>query len=239
MRFKSVYATSYNRSGLAAVEVSVTANEVAIIGGPKGGYHYLWKISFHAPSEHAFDDFRASAAAQFWFRDAKGLNTYVMGLLFTDNTNVPNTWIDAVLTAMRTNSSKIDLNPASILPTDLTYYFYSGSETAPPCTEGWTWMILRNPAAATMAQIAALRNWQGGPERIRPIQALNGRNVTLEYSHIVVEEDPNTFVALISVLALISLVGGVIAIIVNSQATEILEIKANDRKAYLASQRQY
>jgi len=240
LRFKSVFATAFNRTGLPShVEVSVPSNDACMFGGPKGGYHYLWKLSFHSPSEHAFDDFRASASAQFWFRDAKGNPTYTLGMMFTDNTNVPNPWIDSVLAAMRTNSSKIDLNPTSVLPTDLSYYFYSGSDTVPPCQEVWTWMILRAPAQLTLDQVAAIRSWQGGADHIRPIQPLNGRNVTLEYSHIVVEEDPNTFVAIVTVLALISLVGGVIAIIVNRQATEILNQREEERRAYLATQRQH
>jgi carbonic anhydrase len=237
LRFKSVYAKSYNRSALAEVDIATPSSEPYLFGGPNGGFHYLWKISFHSPSEHAFDNFRASAAAQFWFRDSKNTPTYVLDLMFIDNTDEPNVWLEAVLTSMRSNSSKIDLNPQNAFPTDLTYYFYSGSDTVPPCEEGWTWLILRNPMPVTLAQVTAIRDWQG-PNRIRPLQALNGRNITLEYSHILVEEDPNTFLAIISVFALVCLVGCVIAIVVNRQASEAIEQRNAERKAYLASQRE-
>jgi carbonic anhydrase len=237
LRFKTVFAKSYNRSGLAQVEVATPANDAYLIGGPRGGFHYLQKISFHAPSEHAFDGFRASAAAQFWFQDNKGVATYVLDLMFIDNSETPNAWIDRVLTAMKTNSTTIDLNPQSAFPTDLTYYFYEGSDTVPPCQQGWTWLILRHPMPATLAQVAAIREWQG-IDHIRPLQPLNGRNITIEYSQILVSEDPNTFIALLAVSAIVALVGCVLAIIVNRQATEELDSKKAERKAYLVSQRQ-
>lgn len=237
LRFKPIFAKTYNRSSLAQIEVAVPENEYYMTGGPRGGYHYLRKISFHSPSEHAFDDFRASAAAQFWFHDKNGAPTYVVDLMFIDNTDVSNPWVDTVLQAMRSNSTTMDLNPQATFPLDLTYFFYDGSDTIPPCEQGLTWLIMRNPMPVTLAQVAAIRNWQG-VDRIRPLQPLNGRNITIEYSHILVEEDPNTFVAILAVSALVAFVGCIIAIIVNSQATQELDHRKAERKAYLKSQRE-
>lgn len=232
MTFPSLYATSYNRSGGADIEIANPANEPSLFGGPLGGFHYVNKVSFRAPSEHAFDNFRASASAQFWFRNLKGNATYVLSLLFIDNTDKPNVWLDTVLSAMKSNSSKIDLNPKSYLPEDLTYYFYAGSETTPPCSQGWTWMILRNPVNATFAQIAALRAWQG-VDHIRPLQPLNGRNITLEYSSIIVQEDPNTFLALLTVCGLLLIVGCVVAFLIHRQASAEIATRNAEREAYV------
>lgn len=237
MTFPSIYATYYNRSGGAEIEVANSANEPSIYGGPLGGYHYVWKISFHAPSEHAFDNFRASASAQFWFRNLKGAATYVLDLLFIDNTESPNPWLDTVLSSMKTNSSKTNLTPHTALPSDLTYYYYAGSETIPPCTQGWTWMILRNPVNATLAQVAALRAWQGA-DHIRPLQNLNGRNVTIEYASIQVTEDPNTFLAILTVTGIILVVGSVVAYFINRQASDEVASKAAERKAYVRAREQ-
>lgn len=232
MNFPAVYATYYNRSNGAEVEVANTANDASLYGGPLGGYHYLWKITFHAPSEHAFDNFRASAAANFWFRSLKGVNTYVLDLMFIDNTDTDNPWIDTVLTAMKANNTKLNLSPKDVLPTDLTYYYYAGSETIPPCTQGFTWMILRKPVNATLAQVAALRAWQG-VDKIRPLQPLNGRNITIEYSSIIVQEDPNTFLAILTVTGIILVVGSIIAYLINRQASAEIEAKSAERKAYV------
>ena len=41
-----------------------------------------------------------------------------------------------------------EVNPAGLLPRDLAYlayYMYEGSVTAPPCTEGVTWYVLKIP----------------------------------------------------------------------------------------------
>jgi carbonic anhydrase len=236
LKFKSVFATAFNRSGLPIIDVATPSFEPYMSGGPTGGSHYLSTITVHSPSEHAFDNFRASASVQFWFRDANHQPTVVLDLMFIDNTEETNPFVDKLITAMRSNSTTLDLNPVGAFPTDLTYYFYPGSDATPPCTEGWTWMILRNPMPITLAQVSALRGWQGA-DRIRPLQSLNGRNVTLEYAHIIVEEDPNTFVALISVFALLAIVGGILAIVVNRQANEVIEKRRQERVAYLASHR--
>lgn len=237
IRFQSVFATSFNRSGLAEIAIATPSNDPYVYGGPVGGLHYLYKMSFHSPSEHAFDNFRASGSVQFWFQNIKKEPTYIMDLLFIDNTDTPNKWLDTVLNAMKTNSTKVDLSPQQTLPVDLSYYFYSGSETKPPCSQGWTWMILRQPVNATLAQIGAIRAWQG-LDRIRPLQPLYGRNVTIEYSHLLVEEDPNTFVALLTVFSVIALVGAVVAYLIHRQATAEIEVKSAERKAYVQSRQE-
>jgi carbonic anhydrase len=46
----------------------------------------------------------------------------------------------------------VEVNPAELLPHDTAYYTYMGSVTAPPCTEGVTWFVLKThePAAETV-----------------------------------------------------------------------------------------
>jgi carbonic anhydrase len=69
----------------------------------------------------------------------------------------------------------VEVNPAALLPSDLAYYTYTGSLTAPPCTEGVTWIVLKTPVEISPAQIAAFARLY--PHDIRPIQPLNGRVV--------------------------------------------------------------
>lgn len=67
-------------------------------------------------------------------------------------------------------------NPASLLPTSLHFYTYSGSLTTPPTSGPVTWILL---AEAQKAQ----PSWLDGIKRslpqnnIRPLQPLNGRTV--------------------------------------------------------------
>jgi carbonic anhydrase len=69
----------------------------------------------------------------------------------------------------------LELNPAGMLPTDGGYYTYLGSQTAPPCTEGVRWFVLKTPVEVSAEQIATFA--QLYPRDVRPVQPLNGRVV--------------------------------------------------------------
>jgi carbonic anhydrase len=69
----------------------------------------------------------------------------------------------------------VELNPAGLLPRDLAYYTYMGSQTAPPCSEGVTWFVLKTPIDASAEQINAFAKLY--PHDARPPQPLNGRIV--------------------------------------------------------------
>lgn len=69
----------------------------------------------------------------------------------------------------------VEINPAELLPHDLAHYVYIGSITAPPCTEGVTWFVLKTPVEISAEQIRAFAELY--PHDVRPIQPLNGRVV--------------------------------------------------------------
>jgi carbonic anhydrase len=69
----------------------------------------------------------------------------------------------------------IQIDPAGLLPSDTAYYTYTGSLTAPPCTEGVTWFVLKTPVGISQAQISEFAKLY--PHDVRPIQPLNGRIV--------------------------------------------------------------
>jgi carbonic anhydrase len=69
----------------------------------------------------------------------------------------------------------VDINPATLLPSDTGYYTYTGSQTAPPCTEGVTWFVLKTPVEISTAEINAFAKLY--PHDVRPVQPLNGRIV--------------------------------------------------------------
>jgi carbonic anhydrase len=51
----------------------------------------------------------------------------------------------------------VEANPAGLLPEDPRYYTYMGSLTAPPCSEGVTWSVLKTPVAISAEEISAFR----------------------------------------------------------------------------------
>jgi carbonic anhydrase len=69
----------------------------------------------------------------------------------------------------------VEINPAGLLPRDTAYYTYMGSLTAPPCTEGVRWYVLKTPVEVSAGQIEAFARLY--PHDVRPLQPLNGRPV--------------------------------------------------------------
>ena len=67
------------------------------------------------------------------------------------------------------------VDPVGLLPRDTSYYMYRGSLTAPPCTEGVTWFVLKTPMEISAKQINAFAKLY--PHDVRPLQPLNGRVV--------------------------------------------------------------
>jgi len=70
---------------------------------------------------------------------------------------------------------KLDVN--QFLPKNKSYYHFMGSLTTPPCTEGVSWFVFKNPIQASAEQIAKLSSLMP-KNNFRPVQALNGRKVT-------------------------------------------------------------
>jgi carbonic anhydrase len=69
----------------------------------------------------------------------------------------------------------VEVNPAGLLPRNTSYFTYMGSQTAPPCTEGVTWFVLKTPMEISAEEIAAFAKLY--PHDVRPVQPLNGRVV--------------------------------------------------------------
>jgi carbonic anhydrase len=69
----------------------------------------------------------------------------------------------------------VEVNPAGLLPHDTGYYTYLGSQTAPPCTEGVTWFVLKSPVSISAEEVNAFAMLY--PHNVRPLQQLNGRLV--------------------------------------------------------------
>jgi len=55
------------------------------------------------------------------------------------------------------------------------YFRYLGSETAPPCQEGVTWIVLKYPLPITSEHLRSISGAMG--PNVRPVQPVNGRDV--------------------------------------------------------------
>jgi len=63
-----------------------------------------------------------------------------------------------------------------MLPADHSYYYFNGSLTTPPCTQGVAWMVLKTPATITRKQFQKFHDIIGSDNN-RPIQPMNARPV--------------------------------------------------------------
>jgi carbonic anhydrase len=67
------------------------------------------------------------------------------------------------------------VHASALLPTARGYYRYTGSLTAPPCTEGVDWLVMRQPRELSRAQLTRYR--QRFADNARAVQPVNHRVV--------------------------------------------------------------
>ena len=86
--------------------------------------------------------------------------------------------IDAAPSQGESTGLTSGIEAASFLPTDRSYYSYTGSLTTAPYTEGVRWQVMADALEASAGQVAQLAALTGGGANGRPLQPLNGRQIT-------------------------------------------------------------
>jgi carbonic anhydrase len=142
-----------------------------------GGVHRLSYIEFRHPAEERINGRTHGMSMQMHFRDAQGRMSAVSVLLNPagkENPFIQTVWNHIPLVRNEPIAPPdVMLDLAKFLPRDLAYYTYMGSLTAPPCTEGVTWFVLKNPVDISPEQAAIFGRLY--PNNVRPIQAGNSR----------------------------------------------------------------
>ena len=138
--------------------------------------YHLTQLHFHRPSEEYVHGKPYDMVAHFMHAAGDGTLAGVAVLLRAGGANATVQQIWDHMPRTKGNEQSIDgveVNPSGLLPRDLSYYTYAGSLTAPPCTEGVTWFVLKTPVDLSAAQIRAFAELY--PHDVRPLQPLNGR----------------------------------------------------------------
>ena len=149
--------------------------------------YQLMQFHFHSPSEETIHGKASDMVAHFMYQAADGKAAGVAVLLKAGRANAT---VQKIWDHMSKTESKIlndfshqeatipgvEIDPAGLLPSNLAYYTYAGSVTAPPCTENVTWFVLKTPVEISTAQINAFAALY--PHGVRAVQPLNGRIVT-------------------------------------------------------------
>jgi carbonic anhydrase len=140
--------------------------------------YQLTQFHFHHPSEERVAGKAREMEVHLMF---EGGNGEVVGVAVfikrgTQNQTMQEIWKHMPRLEGQEAAGGIDVNPAGFLPQNFGYYAYTGSQTAPPCTEPVFWIVLKTPIEASAAQIRSFAKLF--PHDARPIQPLNGRTVS-------------------------------------------------------------
>lgn len=158
------------------VQVNIATGSQMQIGGKSFD---LKQFHFHTPSENEIKSQSFPLEAHFVHADASG-NLAVVAVMFKQD--VENPLIKTLWSLMPANkgekkslvSTKIDFS--KMLPNNKEYYYFNGSLTTPPCTEGVRWFVLKQAVSLTNAQAKQLKETLHHKNN-RPTQPLNARIV--------------------------------------------------------------
>lgn len=154
------------------VQVNVGAGNFIQMGGRRWE---LVQFHFHRPSEERIDGRQFDMVAHLVHKDTDGRLAVVAVLLERGSAQpiVQAVWNNLPLEKGEevAGTTALDLN--HLLPTDRRYYTYMGSLTTPPCSEGVTWVVLRQPVALSQQQIDIFSRLY--PMNARPVQQASGR----------------------------------------------------------------
>jgi carbonic anhydrase len=156
------------------IQVNADAGSSCAVGGKN---YELLQFHFHHPSEHLLAGKPFDLECHFVHKSSTG-DLAVVGVFVKPGAENPTlrTIFDAMPAAAGPEvkaGSYVD--PAALLPKTSGYVRYMGSLTTPPCSEGLTWTVFKEPIEASPDQIkkfAALF-----PNNARPVQKINRRFV--------------------------------------------------------------
>ena len=144
----------------------------------------LVQFHFHAPSEHTLEGASFPMEAHLVHVNAAGLPVAVVGVFVNagrENAGLAKAFQDLpAKPGDKRAPAGSTIDARALLPSDKTFFSYSGSLTTPPCTEGIVWYVLKTPIEMSSAQIDAFTSLEHLAHTNRPIQSLGGRTILVD-----------------------------------------------------------
>jgi carbonic anhydrase len=139
--------------------------------------YHLTQFHFHRPSEEYVHGRQYDMVLHLMHTADDGEVAGVAVLLEKGHANatIQQVWDHMPEREGQEPTRSLELDPSGMLPHDSGYFQYRGSVTAPPCTEGVQWFVLKGAVGISVRQIAAFARLY--PHDVRPLQPLNGRVV--------------------------------------------------------------
>ncbi len=146
-----------------------------------GTEYKLAQFHFHSPAEHTVGGRSFDLEMHLVHKSGDG-KLAVVAILF--RTGAENAVLAPVWNAMPAQPGPAvtvagaTIDVSSMLPASPKYLRYGGSLTAPPCTEGVTWLVVEPDAASQVSaeQVRKLKTITQ-PTTNRPVQPVGGREV--------------------------------------------------------------
>ena len=154
-----------------SIQEVVKAGNYLVVMGKR---YELKQFHFHSPSEHTFNGQRFPMEVHLVHQSTAG-EYIVTGLVFEKGKF--NKVVDQLPSFRKSrgeapSSDPVDLNDLILDRED--YFFYNGSLTTPPCTEGVLWIVFKQPIIVSAEQIQHYHDLLGFDNN-RPIQPHNSR----------------------------------------------------------------
>lgn len=155
------------------VQFNVTGNNTMSIGEKD---YQLLQFHYHTVSEHTINGNHSPVEVHFVHKYSDS-DFAVLGIMFEAGKayELFTSYLDDFPVTEGKYTSDETINLSSIVPTDLSYFYYKGSLTTPPCSEVVNWYVLKTPLKASKEQIDKFSNIL--KDNYRPIMPLNGRKV--------------------------------------------------------------
>ena len=156
-----------------------------------GTTYELDQFHFHAPSEHTVNGVHYPVELHLVNKSEDGAVS-VIAVFAKEGKHTNVAWqpyIKAAKSLTHEGDLKehVKIDVRALAPRASASYRYDGSLTTPACTQGVTWIVLATPVKLSHKQITVLENVPLAAEPAnmgnnRPVQELNGRAVTFDFS---------------------------------------------------------
>ncbi len=156
------------------IQVNADAGSSCTIGGSK---YDLLQFHFHHPSEHLLAGKAFDLECHFVHRASSGALAVVGVFIKPGARSAALAPLFDSMPAQEGPERKVSgtIDPAALVPKSSTYFRYMGSLTTPPCSEGLTWTVFKEPIEASSEQIKQFAMLFSN--NARPIQKQNRRFV--------------------------------------------------------------
>lgn len=170
--YKSAPTRVKNSTRGISAEVPKNSLYVEIEGERYNLDHYI----FRTPSEHRISGQLYDMEVQFVHQNSE--RSYAMiSILIEEGKGLGA--LEHILKAIPDEeddlSQTIEINPMTFLPPSKTFFFYEGSLTTPPCSEGIKWYVLSQSIDFSSKQLDTFAHYHRN--NVRPVQKLMGRKV--------------------------------------------------------------